>query len=189
MLIHLFLLLFAFISLSACEKPLSEPERVDPIYSDLEVQLKQLQTVIATEQKSLEDARKSFLDLEPRDLHRKRSQQTVFQLEKKVRKLEEQELYQQLLLQKRLNHVRKIYIEHYKSKKPWPNPEEIKAYRIHQRLNNASRNWSDRVPKLADRQKSYQKPKTTANTSDQEDHKTPSGDQVPAKDLSSSSTH
>ncbi|MCB0350510.1 MAG: hypothetical protein KDD38_04965, partial [Bdellovibrionales bacterium] len=41
----------------------------------------------------------------------------------------------------------KTYEAAFKAEKPWPPPEEYKAYLKNKELNNASRNWSDRVPR------------------------------------------
>lgn len=154
--IRLTILLLAVICLTACEKPLAEPEMVDPIYSDLETRLKTVQTLLETERKALEDVKNRFETAPPRDLNRKRSQHEIYQREKTVKRLEEKELYHQLLIKKRLKHVRTIYPERYKAKAPWPDPEEVERYRTNQRLNSTSRNWADRVPRLADRQKAYE---------------------------------
>lgn len=150
----LFLLL---LGLAACEKPLAEPEKVDPIYSDLEAQLKAAQTIHATELKALEDARKHLESLGPRDMGRKRTQFEVFEREKKVRRLAERELYHQLLIDKRLEYVRKVYPKKYEAKEPWPDPAEVDQYKTNKRLKSASRNWADRVPKLKDRISAVQK--------------------------------
>lgn len=136
-----------------CDRPLPEPEKSDPIYSDLENELKTAKSSLDTEIKALSDAKKYLESLEPRDLNRKRATHEVFERQKRVRKLEERHLYQELLLKKRLEYVRNVYPKRYRAKEPWPDPQELDEYRTNRRLNRASRNWSDRVPKLQSRLK------------------------------------
>ncbi|MCM2281601.1 MAG: hypothetical protein NDI61_07115 [Bdellovibrionaceae bacterium] len=116
--------------------------------------MRNAQSALDTEKKAYLDAKKRSEELTPRDPNRKRTVFEVYELEKKVKRLEEKVLYQELLVKKRLEYVKQVYPKRYQQKLAWPDQAEVQLYQTNKRLNRASRNWSERVPKLQDRIKS-----------------------------------
>jgi len=132
---------------SGCDRPLTEPEKKDLIYLEIEKDLKTAQAALASEETSLEGTKAELANLPPRDrrragLIRERAIQTrnVTMLRQKVK-------FHILQLETRKKETRVRYQLAYREKKPWPDPDQMQSELTARRMKQASRNWSDRVPK------------------------------------------
>lgn len=131
-----------------CEKPLTAPEHSDPIYLDLEVELKKAEAEAVEFEKTLEETRQSLAEAKPRDIMRKRLIRELYSKERYVAKLKQMLIYHKEHLARRREYVRAAYSRAYRAKEPWPDPREWQDYQTQKRLRTASRNWAERVPKL-----------------------------------------
>lgn len=150
---RLVLLLVFFVL--GCEKPLENPESVDPIYKDYLAEAANAKKAAEEEKKALETLIEEVSELKPRDPSAKKVIAKRFAQEKKILKLEERAKYYELRAESRKRYDQEAYRKAYKAKQPWPDPAEIEQYKTVRRLHDAPRNWDARVPKLKD-------PKTTS---------------------------
>lgn len=147
-LLHLLLATCAFLSLSACDRPLSEPELHDPIYLDMQKGVKEWERATIDFEKKIEENKKDLAGMSNKDPMRHRVRAEIYEQERTLLKMKEKELHEQLLLEKRKEVSRAEYARARERKEPWPNPEEYEGFKAAQRLRASSRNWDDRVPKL-----------------------------------------
>ncbi len=131
-----------------CEKPMPDPERIDPIYDDLEKDLKKVNGAVDELEAAVVTAKKDMDEAGPRNIMRKRLTREFYEKRKLLEKVRQKAEYQQLLLVKRLHFVRTQYLKAYNAKEKWPNPLEFEEYMANKRLRLASRSWAGRVPRL-----------------------------------------
>jgi hypothetical protein len=132
-----------------CSKPMADPEQLDPIYVDLAREAASGDKAVEEQEKKLKALREDIEKFEPRDPFRKRSIAQAYQLEKSIVQLKQQALYLQVRAQQRKEYDRMSYLKAFDEGMPWPgNQAEVSGYQVRKRLQNASRNWEARVPKL-----------------------------------------
>jgi hypothetical protein len=152
---YLCLLTPCFLLFSSCDKPVPNPETLDPIYADLVKQYEQAQKETDSEKVELAKTIDEISKYESRDPAKRKAIQQKYQREKHVRGLEERTTYFKIRSEQRLEFDQKDYLKAYYAKKPWPDPEQFKSYSEVKKLQSDSRNWDDRVPKTT----RYDKPK------------------------------
>ncbi len=124
------------------------PESIDPIYEDLEKDLKKATSAVDEMAANVEAAKLAMAEVAPRNVMRKRLTREFYEKSKFLEKLRQKATYQQLLLEKRLRFLRTQYLKAYQAKTPWPDPKEVDEYQTNKRLRMASRSWASRVPRL-----------------------------------------
>ena len=139
------------LALCACEKPLPNPEMVDPIYLDLVSRKSAAEADAVSLKADLEKAHEDVVKSKPQTGDSRRAQKTVETLAIKARKAEQERQYLELLVKRRLKYSREEYMKAYSEKKPWPNSEEFHDYQTNRRLRTVSRKWDDHLPKLPSR--------------------------------------
>lgn len=132
---------------TGCDKRLEQPETIDPVYQSYVADQNAAIAAVAEMTKRLEDSKKQFDATKPGDKMKIQLKREVFQQEAALKILEQRELYQTLLVKKRADEARQEYDRAYRNKEEWPNPDSLKRHQANQRLKNAPRNWSARVPK------------------------------------------
>lgn len=150
------------VSVQACEKRLENPESVDPVYHALQKEHKDAEAAVAAMEKQLEESKKSYEATKPMEKMKIQLRREIYQQEAALKKLREKELYQRLLVAKRVDEARLEYDRAYRNKETWPNPESFKSYEATERLKKAPRNWSSRVPKRTDTPKPAPKAEASA---------------------------
>ena len=133
--------------LCRCERPNPNPELMDPIYSDLQREsdsaAKDADKIKSEADKLTDDLSK----LEARDPSRSiliNQRNAKNKAEAGVRQRAE---YFRIRAEQRFNIDQREYLKAFEAKKPWPEPGERKNYEVMRKLQTASRNWGDRVPK------------------------------------------
>ena len=133
--------------LTACDKPLPNPESIDPIYSDLSKQSDEATKELEAQKVELAKLESDILKFEIRDPEKKKAINQKYQRAKHIKGLEERSIYFKIRAEQRLAFDKTDYLKAYAAKKLWPDPEEYKEYITVKRLQSESRNWDDRVPK------------------------------------------
>lgn len=138
----------ALLLLVSCKSEDPNPELIDPIYNDLNAELKSATAALAENKKSLEDnqtkmALTKYPDLNYISLQKDRAGYLRVQA-----KLEQQAKYLEIRVEQRKEFARADYRRAFRADKPWPNPEEFEEYKARKRLRSAPRSWDKRVPKL-----------------------------------------
>jgi hypothetical protein len=133
--------------LASCNKPNSNPETLDPIFSELEKDKKEVDGAIAAEEKQLHEFTNALKEVKPQTGQIKYAQKRVSESQEKLTKLKQRQLYYELHIKTRLAEVRRSYLKAFRKKEAWPDPKEYEIYQIQKKLDSASKNWSvkDRI--------------------------------------------
>jgi hypothetical protein len=137
----IFLALAICICLTGCNRPLSHPESVDPVYLDLQKDSAKLLEKIKTLKEDAQKAKNDFEEAPIRTSQRQDAEDEYYRYVHKIQKLEENYRYLALTTQSRLHEVRQNYPKVFEEKKPWPNEEEYALYQVEKRLKNMPREW------------------------------------------------
>jgi hypothetical protein len=143
------ILLFFILAIlfSGCERPIPNPETMDPIYQDVESKLKEAEGNVASALADVESAKKDLASAQPQTADRKRALEALAKAEHQVTMANQSKLYYEIRKEHRAKEDQKSYIEAFKHKKPWPDPKWQQELQVARRLQSASRKWDDRVPK------------------------------------------
>lgn len=136
----------ACVILSSCDKPNPTPELSDPIYRELQTAHGLVVKDVAEAEKELLEAKEALNTIIPQTRDRKQKTSAYFNTKKKLRLLKEREVYFSERLKTRRIDDRRSYLEAYRAKEPWPNPQEAKDYNTHMRLRTELIDWSRRAP-------------------------------------------
>ncbi len=141
----------SLISIFGCNRPDPNPHFMDPIYKHLGERVSQTKSQLDTEIKALEEAEKTLAKTQPLTHERKVAERDVQSIRKRIEGLRQEFDYLSIRLERRLVEDKVNYRLAFEKGEAWPDPEEYKAYLTTLRLNQASKNWNERVPKLQDR--------------------------------------
>lgn len=150
-------LLMSFIVVG-CDKPNPEPEKIDPIYADIQSKLAEVNSQLKVAEKDLADKRKDLEKVIPQTGQNKFAQKRVEDSAAALDKLNQMKLYWELKLKTRKHWARQEYLKAFNKKEVWPNPQEIEEYRAQKKLEESSRTW-DAKKRVADYSKPAEKPK------------------------------
>lgn len=131
----------------ACHRPISHPETLDPIYADLVKQQAKAKADLEAHKASLSRTLEEMDSYPARDPRLKRAIRERFQRERAITRAEQILLYYDIRVEQRKSFVKRDYLKSFHANQAWPDPEEYKAYQVQKKLQTASRNWEDRVPK------------------------------------------
>ena len=140
----LFRLLFILcvLTLSACDKPNPEPEKIDPIYTDIQARLASVTSQIKSAEKDLEDKKKDVAAAVPQTGQIKFAQKRVHEAENALAKLNQLKEYWELRVESRKKWAREYYLKAYEKKEVWPDPQEIEEYQAQKKLEEAPSAWN-----------------------------------------------
>lgn len=147
-----------FILVSACDKPMSEPETLDPIYKELLVDYSNAQKDVLEAEKKVEEAQLALEKVVPQTGQRRQAYGQYFEMKKRLDKAKQTEEFLQFRSKSRKYEARQAYIRAFEAKKSWPDPAEYSNYIAQKELKARSRNWRDRTPAY-DAIKAYQEKK------------------------------
>ena len=140
---QLIIVLLSFsLLLVACDKPNPEPEKVDPIYLDMEKEAAETESQIKTAEKDLEGFQKDLENVVPQTGQIKYAEKRVSEATAKLEKLKQMRQYWEIRLETRKQWDRKQYLAAYKAKKPWPESSEYEQYKIQRKLEQAPKSWN-----------------------------------------------
>ncbi len=125
----------------ACDKPNPEPEKIDPIYADIQARLGAVTSQIKSAEKDLEDNKKEFEKVVPQTGQIKFAQKRVDDSDAALKKLQQMQLYWELKLKTRKNWAREQYLKAYNKKEAWPDPKEYEEYIAQKKLEEAPTTW------------------------------------------------
>ena len=136
------------IAISGCKKEEPNPELLDPIYSDLSKDLTVIDAAKEESEKNLEADKKSLEKSPPRTIERRNAEEDLLKEQGRFEHINQLLEYYKIRVARRLVESRRNYKLAFQADKAWPDPQEYEAYKVNKRLMNASKNWSDRVPKF-----------------------------------------
>lgn len=146
---HFFcILLLLMTSLTACKRENPSPELIDPIYLDLKSELNSAEQSIAEYEKKIEEAKNNLEKSEPNSIDRKNAQKDLMSAQKAYTKSVELAEYYKIRTEQRLVAARIEYKKAFREDRAWPSKEAIEAYKTNKRLQNASRNWNQRLEQI-----------------------------------------
>lgn len=138
-------MLFLFIiSVIACDRPDPEPEKHDPIYSDMLNEAKSAEGELKSAEKDLEGFQKDLENAVPQTGQIKFAQKRVFETKERIEKLRQMKDYWELRAESRVKWDRKEYLKAFHKKEPWPDPKEYEEYKMLRKLQLAPKNWDNR---------------------------------------------
>lgn len=141
---HVFFLVFCLF-LAACNRPDAYPELKDPIYRDLEAEVRSSQKEVDTLTNEKASAKADTLTAQPQTGENKIRWNTYFEVEKNLEKAVQMLKYSELRLESRKEEARKSYLQAFNAGKDWPDPEEFSAYQKQKKLRDAPRDWNARL--------------------------------------------
>lgn len=143
------LFLFLAFFLSSCDRPVADPELMDPIYSDLVRESKNVDAQVSAATKELEGFEKELAQVTPQTGKIKYAQKRVRETKERLDKLKQMSLYWKLRVESRRAWDQEHSLKAFKEKKPWPPPDEYPEYKAQVALERAPRNWNlkDRLEK------------------------------------------
>lgn len=137
-------LLFISLFLFACNKPLSNPELSDPIYSDLSSMLASTTQAIVAEKATLMGHEKALQEVVPQSGQIKYAEKRVKESKERINRLEQERLYLELKLNNRKRVSQSSYAKAFEKGEPWPNPKEWESYLLEKKFRSAKKDWDVR---------------------------------------------
>jgi hypothetical protein len=137
--VFIFPLLFALVG---CHRPLSAPEKVDPIYNDIHSNAERVIRNIEKLEKDLAKAKSDYETAPIRTGQKEDAAEVYFQAQKDYEAAIEKYRYLALKLKSRRLEARSAYNKLFEQGKPWPDEQAYKAYLEQKKLNEASRDWN-----------------------------------------------
>lgn len=141
------ILLLSMTILVGCSKPLQEPEKIDPIYSDLLNRSQVAHSAAEEARNELKTLKEDLGKLAPRDPSLKKLKNDIAKTETRILVADQEGLYFEIRAKQRKNFARKEYLNAYSKKEKWPDPEEFRLYKIQRSLESAPRDWSAHLKK------------------------------------------
>ena len=148
---RIFSLLISIFLLTSCDKPDPNPELKDPIYNDLNSRLAASVQALAAERKGYEEQAEAVEAAIPQTGQLKRAQRRLYDSQRQLIRLEQEKQYLELKIESQRASAKAGYMQAYKNKKPWPNPQDWEAYTLEKKFRAAKRQWSvkDRIKELS----------------------------------------
>ena len=134
-----FILCFVFLG---CNKPNPNPESLDPIYADLVQMAGSTHSELESAKKDLEGHQKELDSAVPQTGQNKYAIKRISEVQARINRLEQMELYYELKAKSRLKEDQITYLKAFHDKKPWPPPEEWESYQAEKRLRQAPKDWN-----------------------------------------------
>ncbi|WP_413583028.1 hypothetical protein [Bdellovibrio sp. HCB288] len=128
-------------TLTACNKPMENPEVKDPIYSDLQTQVTAATAALEGEKKKLEGFEKDLITVVPQTGQIKYAKKRIYESQAAITRLAQEVEYLKLKVEQRKAHAQQSYKKAFAKKEDWPDPKEWTSYQAEQKLRNAKRSW------------------------------------------------
>jgi hypothetical protein len=139
----IFSLLFILsISITGCDRPNPEPEKIDPIYSDIQSKIGSINSQIKSAENDLQDKKKDLAKVVPQTGQNKFAQKRVDDAQRALDKLLQLKEFWELRAESRKKWAREHYLKAFYKKEPWPNPKEYEEYLAQKKMEEASPTWN-----------------------------------------------
>ncbi|MGE3973106.1 MAG: hypothetical protein AB7F59_01120 [Bdellovibrionales bacterium] len=139
------IVMIAFFAISACKRPIAEPETIDPIYRALKSDLDVFKKEEDNAANDVKAAKKEIALAAPQTGEYKVRLAQFFDAEKKLAELKQKRRFLEIHLQTRKGFARKSYEKAFEKDIPWPDPEEYRLYQANRKLANDPRSWDERL--------------------------------------------
>jgi hypothetical protein len=130
------------LALTSCEKPNPHPELLDPIFADLERELKAAEGEYKAAEKQLEEFKEALRKVVPQTGQVKFAQKRVYDTEAVLQKLQQRIVFLTIRIESRKKFAKESYMAAYKKKEAWPKPAEFEEYRAQQAFEKAPKSWN-----------------------------------------------
>ncbi len=154
-----FIIFFSLVGLTACKKPIPDPELMDPIYRDLKALADSKKKELDEAIKKKESSYTQLLKEKPNTLDLKLARRDYEKAEGRIVGLEQEARYFEIRAQRRKAEDRVNYLEAFKNDKPWPDKDEYSSWLVNRKLAEAPTTWGKDLPKLYDQNKKVEKKK------------------------------
>lgn len=140
-------MLLFLLGLSGCNKENPSPEYVDPIFVDLQKRATDSKKTLGEEVKKQAELRLAIEKAPANSIELKNSTRDLEKSQGAALDFEQKALFFEIRAKRRRLVDQITYRDAFAKGLPWPDPKEYSDYRLNIRLQEASRNWSARVPK------------------------------------------
>lgn len=141
------ILLVFVVVLTACKRPMKNPESIDPIYGDLLKEMKLYEGLVKKFSDEAEAARLEMEKEDPRTGNAKAIKNRYYGKLKDTENAKQMMVFYELHAKTRKKEAREAYLEAFKSENPWPDPKEYEGFQTQMALRKASRSWDSRTKK------------------------------------------
>ena len=128
------LILLLFLGLVACRHEDSTPELSDPIFADMVRRMEEAQRKVDQLKRDYESIKKDYENAGIQNGEIKVQRQTLFDKIQDLDKLQQKTRFMELEADSRKAWDRKSYKKAFDANKDWPDPEEFRLYKFHQKL-------------------------------------------------------
>lgn len=147
--------------LSGCDKPDPQAYRSDPVLQDYQSQLASTTAEIESLKKQADDVKKDIKESVPQTGQAKLHTQKLYEIEARIRALEQQSRFWKLRIESYAVEAQKEYLKSREAKAEWPDKKRTESYFAEKRLRQAKMKWdardrieqSNRAPASASTQK------------------------------------
>lgn len=126
----------------ACNRPMENPESIDPIYLDLIKTQKEFEDLAKSEEKTLEEHREALSRVQPQTGQVKYATKRVEESLARINSLKQEAQYYRLKSEERREEARREYGQAFENDKGWPDPNDYEAYLSVKKLRESPKNWS-----------------------------------------------
>ena len=148
----------AFLLATSCKKADPNPEKRDPIYSDLLSKEKEQKEIKESAKADIETETRALKLAAPRGPDKKIALKALNKAKKAYKQSEQMERYYKIRAERRRVEGRRSYTIAFQKGEHWPDPKEFKEYKKHLQMVNIDKNWQSRVPKLFKNNPNYTPP-------------------------------
>jgi hypothetical protein len=135
--------LLVFVFLTACKRQSSTPELQDPIYADLVRKTEASQRAVEEAKRELEEVKKDFQNAGIQNGEIKVLRQAVFDKTQQLDNAAQSARLLAMQTESRKNFARNAYKKAFDADKEWPDPEEFRLYKIHQKLVDIPKSYDE----------------------------------------------
>lgn len=137
-----YLVLLALLGLAACNSKDPNPELVDPLYLELEKELKSVEADLKTAEEAVSAAEDTMKKVVPQTGQIKYATKRLNEARARLTQVKQIRQYFAVKIESRKWAAREAYLKAYYEKKPWPEMEPLETYRLNKALGATSREWS-----------------------------------------------
>lgn len=141
----------SLVLLAGCHNEEPNPENLDPIYSYLLKEQKDLENKIASDTKKLEEAQSDYEFSDPLTIERRNASSDMAHYQRSIYMLKQQLQYIDIRVERRKVEDHVAYKAAFSSGKQWPPKDEYEQFMTSERLRTAPRSWDAHLPKLFER--------------------------------------
>lgn len=131
---------------AGCNKPLTTPEELDPIYKELSAEAANFEKTVEEQEKKVEEYKVNFKDIVPQTGQTRKVYAEFFRLQSELDSMKQKSEYLKLAAKSRKYTARNSYIKAFEAGQTWPDPKEYENYNMNKRISSVNRDWRKRYP-------------------------------------------